>query len=146
MCPCLLAPLELCASEVCCSSSVVTLRHMLPLNPTSPNRSNTPTAHFVTSTTPSLPFWNALRHIELTFSSTLNLAAVQSASCSVLTFFSSSAFHLSFAVSSRPMRTSRLMGSGVVGSGSTMPLSRTACWWSRALWCRRLRAWMLRDR
>jgi hypothetical protein len=103
-------------------------------------------SHFVTSATPSLPFWNALLHSELTLSSNLSLAAVQSAVCSVRTFFSSSAFQRSFAVSSRPMRTSRLMGVGNVGSGSTMPFSRTACWCSRALWWSLLRACMLSER
>jgi hypothetical protein len=103
-------------------------------------------AHLVTSATPSLPFWKALLHSELTFSSNLSLALVQSASCSVRTFFSSSAFQRSFAVSSRPMRTSRLMGSGCVGSGSTMPFSRTACWCRRALWWSLLRACRFSER
>jgi hypothetical protein len=103
-------------------------------------------SHFVTSATPSLPFWNALLHNSLTLPSSLNLALVQSAVCSVRTFFSSSAFQRSFAVSRRPMRTSRFMGGNCTGSGSTMLLSRTACWWRRALWCNLLRAWRLRDR
>lgn len=90
--------------------------------------------YLVTSATPSLLFWKALLHNELTFSSNLSLALVQSAVCNVRTFFSSSAFQRSFAVSSRPVRTSRLMGSGCAGSGSTMPFSRTACWCRRALW------------
>lgn len=107
-------------------------------------------AHFVTSATPcatpSLPFWNALLHNELTLSSNLNLALVQSAVCNVRTFFSSSAFQRSFAVSSSPMRTSRFMGGGCAGSGSTMPFSRTACWCNRALWWSLLRACRLRER
>lgn len=102
--------------------------------------------YLVTSATPSLLFWKALLHSELTFSSNLSLALVQSAVCSVRTFFSSSAFQRSFAVSRRPVRTSRLMGSGCAGSGSTMPFSRTACWCRRALWWSLLRACRFNER
>ena len=102
--------------------------------------------YLVTSATPSLLFWKALLHSKLTFSSNLSLALAQSASCSVRTFFSNSAFQRSFAVSSRPVRTSRLMGSGCAGSGSTTPFKRTACWCRRALWWSLLRACRFNER
>ena len=96
--------------------------------------------------TPSSAPAKARLHTLPTPSSIRSLTSPQSVRCSFLTPPSSSAFHLSFALSQMPARTSRLVGGGNGGRGSTMLVRRRDCWCRRAAWWTRFRVCRLRER